>query len=178
MHEEAMNEAAARSLAQHSNALLLPVEEAYLKNLQQQRLLHARQQQQQQLPQPEPSSTPPVHTPIAPDMARQPSLPLPMDQMNHGTATPHSYFIPLSSSSILTGPDINGRAASIPSEQPPQAPNGLPREDSSLSNSDNELKRKLQEEESFKRVRQRTGKCLKRAQLEAPFHSNYIFRVP
>lgn len=54
-----------------------------------------------------------------------------------------------------------GRSASIPFEQPSQVANDLTREESlnfSASTSmENEFKRKLQEEEASKRVRQRTG---------------------
>lgn len=82
MPEEAMNEVLVRSLVQHSNALLLPVEEAYVKNMQQQRM--ARQQQQQQFPQPETTpSAGPSYSSLASDPARQSSQPV--DQVNHGT---------------------------------------------------------------------------------------------
>ncbi|GJJ09478.1 hypothetical protein Clacol_003701 [Clathrus columnatus] len=137
MPEEAMNEAVVRSLAHHSNALLLPLEEAYIKNMHQQKMVQARQQQ---LSQSEISSTGMVHPSLAAGSMRQPSLPLAMDHMNQ------------------IGMDPNGRPTS--SEQSMQVPNGLSREEPRDSNAatinDNELKRKLQEEEAFKRVRQRT----------------------
>lgn len=57
--------------------------------------------------------------------------------------------------------DSTTRSASISFEQPSQVANDLMREESlnfsASTNMENELKRKLQEEEASKRVRQRTG---------------------
>lgn len=139
MPEDAMNDVVVRSLAQHSNVLLLPVEEAYVKNMQQQRMAR-QQQQQQQFPQSETTpSAGPSYSSLPPDPTRQSSQPI--DQVNHGL-------------------DNTGRAASLPYEQPSQAANDHMREESlnlsASTNMENDLKRKLQEEEASKRVRQRT----------------------